>query len=173
MDPDERAEGIAHLEAGATKTSRLAVYEYAYGSVYTIPRMVVPPLADASGQLHRIGGIAAFAEWLTTSGEGPKGATLLRLLDRPDQPYLAEEAQWYLDVAGSPSAAGELAAYFAHWQDLWTGQIQDTAWFQASKGLTYGRFESPSYLDAATVEGLDTAEAHLTSVGCSPPPSTA
>ena len=92
-----------------------------------------------------------YAEAYPNWGEGPKLYVSLKLQWDPRQDVDALLRDWYVRAVG-PDAAGDLAAYYAHWEDFWTRRIRDSRWF--SKTGQYLAFYNPAYLADVSEEEI-------------------
>jgi hypothetical protein len=102
-----------------------------------------------------------YAEAYPNWGEGPKLYVSLKLQWDPRQDVDALLHEW-CDRAVGPEAAGDLAAYYALWEDFWTRRILKSAWF--TKQAQYLRFNDPGYLADVTDEDVARARALMQGV---------
>jgi len=161
VDAELRAEGERVTRWWQQMSPTLGWYDYIYGSAYCLPRVWFHHMADyyRFGRDHGVR--AMYAEAYPNWGEGPKLYASLKLQWNPDQDVDRLLDDWYARAVG-PDAAGDLAAYYAHWEDFWTRRILDSKWF--TKGGQYLAFYNPGYLADVTDDDLATSRALLESV---------
>ena len=129
----------------------LGWYDYIYGSPYCLPRVWFHQMAGDYRFGYANGVRAMYAEAYPNWGEGPKLYVSLKLQWDPRQDVDALLRDWYVRAVG-PDAAGDLAAYYAHWEDFWTRRIRDSRWF--SKTGQYLAFYNPAYLADVSEEEI-------------------
>lgn len=154
--PVEEAEGKARTEGWTAVSDNVAFYDYLYGATYGVPRTYPHRMAQTYRYAADQGVVAHHAENYPGFGEGPKTWLSLRLQWDPyaDVDDLLDE--WYERAVG-PAAAPHLAAYYAHWEEFWTGRILQSDWFAERLRPThadYLRHTSRRYLEPVTVEDL-------------------
>jgi len=152
IDPDLRAEGQRMTETWQAASPVLGWYDYIYGSSYCVPRVWFHAMADYYRYAHAHAVRAMYAEAYPNWGEGPKLYVSLKLQWDPRQDVDALLRDWYVRAVGA-EAAGDLAAYFALWEDFWTRRILQSKWF--SKHGQYLAFNRADYL--ADVSDQDVA----------------
>lgn len=143
IDPALEAEGQAVTHEWLAVSPVLGWYDYIYGSPYCVPRVWFHKMADyyRFGRANGVG--ALYAEAYPNWGEGPKLYVSLKLQWDPQQNIDRLLRDWYRRAVG-PAAAGDLAAYYAHWEDFWTRRILQSKWF--GKRGQYLSFYNPAYL---------------------------
>jgi hypothetical protein len=156
IDPQIRAEGRRITEWWEKMSPTLGWYDYIYGSAYCVPRVWFHEMADYYRYAHEHGVRALYAEAYPNWGEGPKLYVSLKLQWDPQQDVDALLHDWYVRAVGE-AAAGDLAAYYAHWEDFWTRRILDSKWF--TRPGQYLRFNDPSYLADVTGDDVATCRA--------------
>jgi hypothetical protein len=129
----------------------LGWYDYIYGSPYCLPRVWFHQMAGDYRFGYANGVRAMYAEAYPNWGEGPKLYVSLKLQWDPRQDVDALLRDWYVRAVG-PAAAGDLAEYYAHWEDFWTRRIRDSHWF--SKTGQYLAFYNPAYLADVSEEEI-------------------
>ncbi len=174
-DPDLRARDELRTLAWSEATGTHAYYDYLFGGgwlgwtnreAYTIPRMHPRLMSEylRFGADHGVTGYYAEAYPDETWIEGPKLYILAKLLWDPQLDVELELDRWYRAAVG-PSAAPYLKAYFDFWEDYWVHRIPETYWFQANNHqFEYLSFVHDGYLDALTLEDLDSLAALMTEV---------
>ena len=150
-DADLRADGQRMTRRWHEVCPVLGWYDYIYGSPYCLPRVWFHEMADDYRFGYANGVRAMYAEAYPNWGEGPKLYVSLKLQWNPRQDVDALLRDWYARAVG-PDAAGELAAYYAHWEDFWTRRIHDSQWF--SKSGQYLAFYNPAYLADVSEEEI-------------------
>ncbi|MBO1316878.1 DUF4838 domain-containing protein [Acanthopleuribacter pedis] len=126
-------------------------YDYIYGTPYLIPRPLFRQLTDLFRTASENGVAHFYLEIYPNFGEGPKPYLVTKLLW---DPYIDVEAtlrDWYVHAVGE-AAAGDLAAYFAFWENYWYERVPELPWFH--KGYTYLYFQFPDYLRALTFDDI-------------------
>jgi len=103
---------------------------------------------------------AQYAEAYPNFGEGPKLYLSLKLQWNPDQDVNALLREWAVCCVGQQAAA-DLLAYYALWEDFWTGPAIRSPWF--TREGEYLGFSSPAYLEEVSEEMLVRARALLES----------
>jgi len=161
IDPELRAEGERMTEAWHAASPVLGWYDYIYGSAYCVPRVWFHVMGDYYRYAQAHGVRAMYAEAYPNWGEGPKLYVSLKLQWDPRQDVDALLHEW-CDRAVGPEAAGDLAAYYALWEDFWTRRILKSAWF--TKQAQYLRFNDPGYLADVTDEDVARARALMQGV---------
>lgn len=153
IDDDVQTVGHDITQSWHAKADNLGWYDYAYGMTYTLPRVYTRQLADTLRFGQDNGVIALYAELYPNWGEGPKPWVAAKLqwdLEQDEEELLRE---WYERAVG-PAAAPYAAAYFDHWEQFWTTRVQQSAWFDKSKHLTYLYYHFGGYLDLVSKEEL-------------------
>ena len=153
-----RAEGERMTKAWRAMSPVVGWYDYIYGWTYCVPRVWFHHMAGYYRFGHAHGVRALYAEAYPNWGEGPKLYVSLKLQWDPTQDVDALLRDWYVRCVG-PDAAGDLAAYYALWEDFWTRRILDSKWF-TPRGQ-YLRFSDPSYLSDVTAADVATCRQHL------------
>ena len=150
-DPEIRAEGEEMTRRWHASSPTVGWYDYIYGSPYCLPRVYFHRMGE-SYRFARANGVKVhYAEAYPNWGEGPKLYVSLRLQWDPDQNVDALLKEWYERCAGR-SGARALAAYFAQWEEFWTGPALKARWF--SRGGQYLNFSSPLYLSEVPAEAM-------------------
>lgn len=153
IDPELAADGKRMTEAWQAASPVLGWYDYIYGSAYCVPRVWFHLMGDYYRYARDHGVRAMYAEAYPNWGEGPKLYVSLKLQWNPDRDVDELLREWYVRTVG-PDAAGDLADYYAEWEDFWTRRILQSKWF--TKTGQYLRFNGPEYL--ADVTGEDMAK---------------
>lgn len=152
IDPELRADGRRMTEAWQAASPVLGWYDYIYGSAYCVPRVWFHEMGEYYRFAQGHGVRALYAEAYPNWGEGPKLYVSLKLQWDPTRDVDELLDEWYTRAVG-PEAAGDLAAYYALWEDFWTRRVLQSKWF--SKRGQYLAFNNPAYL--ADVTGQDIA----------------
>jgi hypothetical protein len=160
-DPELRAEGRRMTEAWRAMSPVLGWYDYIYGSMYCVPRVWFHQMAEDYRFAQSHGVRAMYAEAYPNWGEGPKLYVSLKLQWNPGLDVDAVLREWY-DRAVGPDAAGDLAAYYALWEDFWTRRILQSKWY--TKPGQYLAFYDPGYLADVTGEDVARSRALLEAV---------
>ncbi|MBP1994060.1 DUF4838 domain-containing protein [Paenibacillus eucommiae] len=147
------AKDVAIMQAWEQKAANIGLYDYTYGTPYTVPRVYFNILADIFkyGEQHQAN--AYFTEMAPNWGEGPKAWLMTKLLWNPDQDIDVLLDDWYTRAVGA-EAAPYLQAYYEHWNDFWENRIKETSWFNGRKNTTYLNFSSASYLSIVGEEEI-------------------
>ncbi|NLS93395.1 MAG: DUF4838 domain-containing protein [Planctomycetaceae bacterium] len=161
IDAELEADGKRMTEVWQAASPVLGWYDYIYGSAYCVPRVWFHKMADYYRYAQAHGVRALYAEAYPNWGEGPKLYVSLKLQWDPNRDVDELLREWYVRTVG-PDAAGDLAAYYALWEDFWTRRILDSKWF--SKGGQYLAFNNPGYLADVTQEDIAKSRKLLESV---------
>ena len=151
VDPELRAEGEEMTKRWQQMCPTVGWYDYIYGSAYCVPRVWFHHMAEYYRFGHAHGVRALYAEAYPNWGEGPKLYVSLKLQWNPQLDVDELLRDWYVRTVGE-DAAGDLAAYYSHWEDFWTRRILESKWF--TKRGQYLRFNNPSYLGEVTEEEI-------------------
>ncbi|UCH35748.1 MAG: DUF4838 domain-containing protein [Armatimonadota bacterium] len=149
--PALRAQGEEMTQAWQAASPTVGWYDYIYGSPYCLPRVWFHHMADYYRFAREHGVRALYAEAYPNWGEGPKLYASLKLQWNP---YLDVDAlldEWY-DRCVGPDAAGDLKAYYVHWEEFWTRRILASAWF--AEAGQYLPFYNASYLADVTPDEI-------------------
>jgi len=161
IDAEIRSDGQRMTRRWHEACPLLGWYDYIYGSPYCLPRVWFHEMADYYRFGYANGVRAMYAEAYPNWGEGPKLYVSLKLQWDPRQDVDALLGDWYRRAVG-PDAAGDLAAYYAHWEDFWTRRILASPWF--SKAGQYLAFYRPAYLADVSEEEIVRSRQLLESV---------
>lgn len=153
IDDEIRAIGHSQMEAWSEVASQVAWYDYMWGIAYQVPRVYPRLMAEIFQYGSENNVFGPYISDLYYAGEGPKIWILAKLLWDPHQDIEALLQDWYERAVG-PEAAGDLAAYFDHWEHFWTERIPQTAWFAGSKANIYLQFPDQSYMEHVTEEDI-------------------
>ena len=151
IDPAIRAEGERLAKSWLKACATVGWYDYIYGAAYCVPRVWFHHMADYCRTGRELGVRAMYAEAYPFWGEGPKLYVSMKLQWDPSQGVDELLRDWYTRAVGS-EAAGDLAAYYAHWEDFWTRRILKSEWF--TRGGQFLNFADPSYLVDVTGEDM-------------------
>jgi len=160
-DPATRQRSQQLLQQWRVRASALALYDYVYGWPYLVPREHQAVLAEALQFGVSVGVTGLYAELYPNWGEGPKPWLIARLAWDPDADLEALTQRWCRLAVGD-EAAGDLRAYFAVWERMWTERAVQTPWFLPR--ATYQDFTSPRYLAAVAHEDVTAARTHIDAV---------
>lgn len=119
IDAELAADGKRITEAWQAASPVLGWYDYIYGSAYCVPRVWFHLMSDYYRYARNHGVRAMYAEAYPNWGEGPKLYVSLKLQWNPDRDVDELLREWYVRAVG-PDAAGDLADYYADWEDFWT-----------------------------------------------------
>jgi hypothetical protein len=145
VDPEIEAQGHGVNERWAKMCPTMAWYDYIYGRQYFLPRIYVHKMAEYYRYGYENNIRAIYAEAYPNWGEGPKMYIALKFLWDPNQDVDKLIQDWYVRAVGA-QAAGDLSAYFQHWEDFWTKRIPKyERWW--TKGGQYLNFDSLTYAD--------------------------
>lgn len=156
-----RTTEVARNTTWAARASQLGWYDYPYGSPYLVPRIAWGALADSLGVAVGSGVVAYYGELYPNWGEGPKPWVLAKALWDPDLDVSAAVTEWCTRAVGV-AAAPHLVAYFAVFDQFWSGAALSTEWFQQRS--TFQAFNSATYLDAFPVALVETCRDHMDQV---------
>lgn len=143
VKPELREEGERLTKEWQAQSPTLGWYDYAYGSPYCVPRVYFHQMAAylRFGAAHGVK--AHYAELYPNWGEGPKPYLYLKLQWDPQADVDALLEDWYRRCGGD-AAAPLLAEYYRIWEDFWTKQAPQSAWW--TDRAQYLTFSSPAYL---------------------------
>ena len=161
VDPEVRASGEEMTRRWQAASPVVGWYDYIYGSHYCVPRVWFHHMGDYYRFGYAHGVRAMYAEAYPHWGEGPKLYVSLKLQWNPGQDVDELLEDWYKRAVGE-AAAGDLAAYYALWEDFWTRRILDSDWY--TQGGQYLAFHTPRYLADVTEEDITKSRALLESV---------
>lgn len=137
--------------------SSIGVYDYTYGTYYSVPRIYPHLMQDSYEYLESVGVKSYFAEWQPGWGEGPKAYIQAKLSRDPSLDVDELTESWATLAVGS-AAAVPLIQYYGHWEDFWTNRVTGTDWWEASKRGIYLNIHTSAYLDAVTQDDIDLTE---------------
>ena len=164
---DRNVEAEAHriTEWWHSTTSSLGWYDWIWGYPYMLPKVWFHQMGKVLdyGSKNGVRGFYAetnfYVEYDRAEdnmspfrwGEGPKFYLLYKLLWDPsiDVDYVLDE--WYERAVGK-TAAPDLKAYFAHWEQFWTQRIFQSSFWQP-KGY-HLNFRNYDYFDIVTKSDL-------------------
>ena len=154
-----------HFSAWGKKCRHIGNWGYDYGAPsYTIPRMYIKPQKKffdmKSSVCPSLDGY--FGETMNLCGEGPKRYILYRRMFDAGCDTEKELDRWY-DACCGKAAAPHLKAYFALWEDFWTGQHirKNNSWYSGIRS-TYFPFRNPAqYLARWNPADMVRATAHM------------
>ncbi|MBP1993298.1 DUF4838 domain-containing protein [Paenibacillus eucommiae] len=165
MDESIRDKSHAQMDEWRNVANQVAWYDYAYGTLYVMPRIYNATMASylQYGYDHEV--IGQYTEMYQNIGDGPKGWVSAKLQWDPEQDVELLLSEWYERAVG-PEAAADLAAFYDHWEHFWTVRIQEAEWFTkwADRYETYLDFTDASYLDIVTEEDISKSKQLLASV---------
>ena len=160
LDQEIKNKDVNELKKWTSNVNDVAVYDYAYGGLYSMPRIYFHHMATYLRKLNSLGIRYYTAETYITKNyrEGPKFYLLMKLLWNPNIDVDKVLQNWYIAAVG-PKAAPLVANYFKLWENFWTKTVPKGKWFNESKHSLYLDYTSNDYyydIKAAELDKMET-----------------
>lgn len=160
VDDTFRAEDTAQLEKWQQVVDQVGWYDYAYGSIYGVPRLFTNQMVDYIRYGAEHGVTANYVELTPGWGEGPKGWAYAKLMWGDSRSANALTDFWVRRAVGD-RAAPWLAKYYKLWERIWAERVPDTGWFTVGWSEPYFRFNNAAYLNVFTPDDIAEARTYL------------
>lgn len=161
VDAEFAADNDAFTVAWELRATRIALYDYNYGTRYAIPRIHNDATARYLRFAHDHGARHVFADGLQNfGGEAAKQWIYLKLLWNPELDPDELLTDWCTAAVG-PAAGPHLKQYMEILEGAWVEQVPGTGWFAESSKTSYFVLAHSSYLDGISSSDAGAARAAL------------